>query len=388
MKTSTVPDKIRLDNLGGAPTTQRRINLGSTTARKLGSLPPPQLSDFIKRMDEVEEVELHWLWYPYIIGGNITLLAGEPGVGKGLVAASIASAISRGAPWPGGGGYAPDGRVFWAETEDPADAILKPRLKAAGAKMRRVTTLDLVGAPVPPDLGEIAGMLKKDIEKERLKLIVLSPLKSFLPKLKNANDELAVRKELAKLQALIVGTDCAILGLIHLNKKEDMGVLDRLSGSGAFKEVVRGVLAVGREDEETRRLVNAKHSYGPEGKQLIFTPRHVGKKPEDAYVRADWEAAGDYRDPRMIFQTQNGPDGRSARDWLTAYLGDHGPTEKAKVVEAWEEQGGKMATLETAFSRGKRAGIFVGEVRGFQGPAVWSLLERELARDRAVPGRG
>jgi len=251
--------------------------------------------------------------------------------------------------------------------------------------MSRVRSLDLVGAAVEPDLGQIAGLIKGWV-KNGLKLIVLSPLKSFLPKLKNANDELQVRKELNKLLEFITWTDCAILGLIHLNKKEDMSVLDRVGGSGAFGQVVRGCMGVGMEpgDEEARRLMNVKYSYGVPGDQLIFRPRHVGKHEKDAYVRAEWETATQRRDPQSLFQKQASPDGMSANDWLIAYLMEHGPTLKATVVQAYLAEGGKVKALEMAHSRGKEKGRFFGDVRGFPGEATWSLLEHQLAMAERV----
>ncbi len=44
-----------------------------------------------------------WLWPGRIARGKITLLAGDPGLGKSLVALDIAARLSRGAPWPDGG---------------------------------------------------------------------------------------------------------------------------------------------------------------------------------------------------------------------------------------------------------------------------------------------
>ena len=32
-----------------------------------------QLSDYVKRMDRVEPKEMQWLWWPYIVGGGVTL---------------------------------------------------------------------------------------------------------------------------------------------------------------------------------------------------------------------------------------------------------------------------------------------------------------------------
>jgi predicted ATP-dependent serine protease len=44
--------------------------------------------------------EVEWLWYPYIPRGKLTLLEGNPGVGKSYLALQFCAIVSRGRPWP------------------------------------------------------------------------------------------------------------------------------------------------------------------------------------------------------------------------------------------------------------------------------------------------
>jgi len=44
--------------------------------------------------------DVDWLWPGRIPIGKVTLLVGDPGVGKSLVALDIAARVTRGAPWP------------------------------------------------------------------------------------------------------------------------------------------------------------------------------------------------------------------------------------------------------------------------------------------------
>jgi transcriptional regulator with AAA-type ATPase domain len=41
-----------------------------------------------------------WLWPAHVPMGRLTLLVGEPGLGKDSVAADLAARVSRGAVWP------------------------------------------------------------------------------------------------------------------------------------------------------------------------------------------------------------------------------------------------------------------------------------------------
>ena len=52
------------------------------------------------RLNDVQPTTLRWLWPGRIPLGYITLLVGDPGAGKSLVALDIAARVSRGAPWP------------------------------------------------------------------------------------------------------------------------------------------------------------------------------------------------------------------------------------------------------------------------------------------------
>ena len=43
-------------------------------------------------MNEVEAIEINWLWYPYIPYGKLTVIQGDPGDGKTTVLLAIAAA--------------------------------------------------------------------------------------------------------------------------------------------------------------------------------------------------------------------------------------------------------------------------------------------------------
>lgn len=45
---------------------------------------------------EVEASPIHWLWYPYIAIGKITLLQGDPGDGKSTMMMNLIAEITTG----------------------------------------------------------------------------------------------------------------------------------------------------------------------------------------------------------------------------------------------------------------------------------------------------
>ncbi len=51
--------------------------------------------------DTVEPKAVEWLWPGRIALGKLTLMVGDPGLGKSLIGLALLTHVSRGAPWPG-----------------------------------------------------------------------------------------------------------------------------------------------------------------------------------------------------------------------------------------------------------------------------------------------
>src|SRR6266513_4467591 len=86
---------------------------------------------------------VRWLWPGRIALGKLTLLIGDPGLGKSLLTAGIASCVSRGTSFPDGAACEV-GRVIFFSAEDDAADTIRPRLDVAGADVSRVHILDAV----------------------------------------------------------------------------------------------------------------------------------------------------------------------------------------------------------------------------------------------------
>ena len=51
-------------------------------------------------LDKVIQHDIEWLWPGHIPLGMLTLIAGDPGVGKSFLTLYIAATVSAGLPWP------------------------------------------------------------------------------------------------------------------------------------------------------------------------------------------------------------------------------------------------------------------------------------------------
>src|SRR5688572_29514493 len=87
----------------------------------------------VKCLVDICPSRLDWVWPGRIALGKFTLLAGEPGLGKSLLALDVAARVSRGSAWPEGETCAEQGSVLLLSGEDDVVDTVVPRLMALGA---------------------------------------------------------------------------------------------------------------------------------------------------------------------------------------------------------------------------------------------------------------
>jgi putative DNA primase/helicase len=312
----------------------------------------------------IEPKRTAWMWHPYLPANQISLIGARGGSGKGLVCTALAAVLTTGRPWPDGSAGPEPGRVLWCETEDPLPEVVVPRLIAAEADRSRVLFADRAAF----EALDLRGL----IEARGIRLVVLSPMLSFLKGLSDKNDEQAVRDALEHLQASIDGTGCAVVGICHVNKKADLSAIERLLGAVAFTNFVRSVLLAAPENtgDGSYRLAHAKHNLSTKGSDLIYRPHHVGEDRRDQFVRLEWEIADENADAEAIFDRKRPGAERepSAAEWLVEYLTAHGESPREVVVAAGELQGFKEKTLEQAVRRDRRLG---SRREGFPSRSWW-----------------
>jgi hypothetical protein len=88
---------------------------------------------FMRSMTKVQPEVLRWLWPGVIPAGKLTLIEGDPGLGKSLVTLDIAARVTCGNLWPDGSAACPIGEVILFSAEDDPGDTIRPRLDAAGA---------------------------------------------------------------------------------------------------------------------------------------------------------------------------------------------------------------------------------------------------------------
>lgn len=231
----------------------------------------------LTRGSEVEPIAVDWLWPGYLAAGKLHLIAGAPGTGKTTIAAALAATITCGGHWPDGSKAERGSVVFWSGEDDNADT-LNPRLRAAGADMSRVLTVDGiqdlgVRCPFDParDLEALRGALATSPD---VRLIVIDPLVSAITGDSHKNAE--VRRGLQPLVDMAGQLRCALLGVTHFSKGTGgRDPVERVTGSIAFGALPRLVMVTAKQraagDRPERRImVRAKSNHGPDGDGFAY----------------------------------------------------------------------------------------------------------------------
>lgn len=329
-----------------------------------------------RRMTEIKSVPIRWLWPGRIARGKVTMIAGDPGLGKSQVTTSITAIVTTGGLWPVDRSRAERGNVIILSAEDDPGDTIRPRLEAAGADLNRVFVIDAV----PEDNDQLREFsLVKDIARlgkllDRIggvAMVIIDPISAYLGGT-DSHKNSDVRALLSPLSTLAAAHGTAIVCVSHLNKSMNGNALSRVTGSLAFVAAARAAYIVTKDpDDETRRLfLPAKNNIGPDSTGLAY--------------RIESATVGDIETCRIVWDceyiTMTADDALSqlpdeertardeARDWLTYYLQD-GPRAAKDVYR----DAGQCAFSKRTLDSAKRELKVAAHKRDFSGGWVWEL---------------
>jgi|GEM_PF-612160 len=348
-----------------------------------GSGPGPVLLN----MSDVLPEHISWLWPGRIAHGKVTMIAGDPGLGKSFLTLDIAARVSRGHPFPD----SPDapnpagGVVLLSAEDDPGDTI-RPRLDEAGADVSRIGILTAVRCATgdgpsgerPFNLTRDLCNLERAIDKiPGCRLVVIDPISAYLggtDSHKNAD----VRAVLAPLSELAGRLDVAVVAVTHL-RKGDGPALYRSMGSLAFVAAARSAWAVSKDPDDPtgrRRLfLPMKNNIAPDLSGLAFELRPSGETAVIAWNDAPVTISAD----EALSAGRDGQGEQSAVDEVVAWLEDYlsgGPQPSKEVKRQAKEDGIALRTLDRAKAK---LGVVPGK-DGMQGGWHWRLPEDPIRR--------
>lgn len=223
----------------------------------------------VVRMSDVQPETVSWLWHPYIALGKLTMLDGDPGIGKSTLICAIASAVTTGRGLPGIVPFEP-GNVLMLSAEDGLADTLRPRLDAVGADTSRVMALD------EPLTFDSAGLLRLEaaIIEHKPKFVPIDPFFAYTGGKTDIHRANECRAISAPLAAIAERQGCAIVAVRHLGKSRGGGhALNAGIGSIDLVAAARSVLLAGQDPDDPRRraVIQTKNNLAPLGAAIGYT---------------------------------------------------------------------------------------------------------------------
>jgi hypothetical protein len=347
------------------------------------------------KMSEVTAEKVEWLWNPFIPLGMFTLIDGEEGIGKSLIALQgIGCAVATGREIDTSGGVltfinTDASNVLLMSAEESLSFVVKPRLQAVNAPCERFIVVDEL---FTLDSDGIIR-LSMAIAEHEPKLVVIDPLFSYTGKVR-LNDDNEIRSVTDPLSRLAEKYGCAIIGIRHINKSKGFGDARNagLNGVG-WRAAARSALLVGidKETGETA-IVQTKTNLSEKSK------KGFGYKIESAQIPLEtgeiisapklyWTGASDLTSETMLSALRSETtEEKSEKQDAIAFLRETlkgGQKTSVEVFSAAKKIGISEATLRRGkaalgIRSVKRGGTFSGEQSWF-----WELPTTEDAQGNA-----
>jgi len=375
--------------------------------------PPPQVR--LTRLGSIARKAVGWLWPGRVPLGKVTLLVGDPGRGKSLMALDMAARVTNGLPWPdeggarvGGRGSREEGRgsreegrgsreegrgeagdgaggvgsVVLLSAEDDAADTIRPRLEAAGGDPHRVVILRSVRRPGCGREGELEFSLSRDVEVLEavigelgdVRLVVMDPVSAYLSGAPSHSNE-GMREVLAPLRAVAERTGVAVVAISHLTKRHEATMLYRAMGSLALVAAARAVWAVGPDREAAGRLLFVPVKCNLVGGVAGLAYRIVPSPEDPAVPRLEWEGEPLALTAQEAFGMADATTRlERAMAWLEGVLAA-GPV----AVREVERRAGEAGIAPVTLRRAKRLLRVRAYHRGFGSGWVWGLPGADLA---------
>jgi putative DNA primase/helicase len=277
----------------------------------------------VVKMSEIEPEDVQWLWPNRFPLGMISLLVGDPDLGKSYLSMYLAATVSNGGTWPDGS-PCPKAKALILNGEDSLARTVGKRLKVLGADADKVIAIRAMRQKISKDTecNDFFNISSDRLELERVikanpgvQLVIIDPLSAYFG---NADTfkESVVRSILAPLADMASRYDVALVGIMHLNKGNSSKAIYKTQGSLAFPATARAVWLVSNDpsnpNSKRRFLINSKFNIGERPSSLAF----------------------EIKDGKVVFESE--PVNITAQDVLTSQSNVEAP-ERDRAVE-WIKQ--------------------------------------------------
>jgi hypothetical protein len=343
-------------------TAEASVRLFSTTASVPGVL-----------LSEVEPEHVKWLWTGHLAAGKITILDGDPGVGKSQMALDWAARSTRGARWPDGS-LNPGGGVVVLAAEDGIADTVRPRFDAAGGDATRVRVIAMLsdddGDERMPTIPDDLRAVEAAVADVHARLVIVDPLMAYLGRDTNSYRDQDIRRALTPLAALADRCGFAVLIVRHLTKAPGGTPLYRGGGSIGIIGAARIALLAGRDPHDDTRcvLVPLKSNLGPPPAGITYQI----ESSSNGASRIVWGESTGLRADEVLAQPSSG-DERSALDEACDFLRDALANGAVAAKDLMGERRRQAGIAEVTLNRARRQLRVQSSPNAFGGVRMLSL---------------
>ncbi len=233
-----------------------------------------------KRLDlDAPVPDTDWLVEGLLVAGELTLFAGEPGVGKSLITTSLGLAVAGGDDKFLGFQVKKHGSVILIDEENPGDLVVQ-RLHALGLQDRHKPYLEYLWR-AGVDLREEAHLLLEEALDLEPTLIVIDSLSAVTAGMKQ-NDESEVNPVMRKNILPIARDSGASIVLLHHTTRDG----ERYRGSGEIGAAADQILQV---KARAGGVIEGVNVFPAKNRRLTqhVSLRFVGDMDKDGFIRLE-----------------------------------------------------------------------------------------------------
>lgn len=313
---------------------------------------PMAFSPLKRSIADVDIENIDWIVPGWFARQEVTIVEGDPGLGKSYFVQMVAGAICDGVEVPCETKYTmPQGRVAYFDTENTASTVTKSRL--VNNKIHHLENYWQEEDAFSVDDEERWSKVVDSLEELQPTLIVFDTINLYIGGADTYKSS-ETQQALSWFKKLAVRFNCPVVLLRHLTKSSGGGkALYRGQGSIAFTGTARIVLSVGlMPDDDSVRIVGVtKNNLCKHPRSLTYT---IESLPDTLKMRNRsrlvWGEFVDMSSDDFISAPptkEKNKDKDSAMKWLKEEL-SHGDVEIAKVEVMAEARGFSRTVINRA----------------------------------------
>jgi len=333
----------------------------------------------IKPLSSYERKEVSWLWPSYIPKGNLTIIEGNPGLGKSMITCKIAACESTGVPYPHSTLTAREpAKTLMLLAEDSIYHTVRPRIEDNGGDLDNINIFEAVknadGSLDIISLRRDLDLLREELGRGNYTNLVIDPFTAFLGDIDNYK-ETDSRLVLTPLKSIAEEFEISVIAVRHLRKSSSGKAILDGGGSIAFSAAARAVFTVIENPEVDGEclFVCTKASLSAKPPGIAFK---IDGGNKISFLREVELTAQQALDSEQTADNTKRPAREDAKAYLLSALSE-GPQPSEEVLKFAAKEGHARSTVLAA----KRELPISTDREGFGGKCVWVLDEENTTSE-------